>query len=53
MIPGQNDPLEKGMATHSSILGLENSMNRGAWRAIVHQKRDKTGQLTLPLVFQQ
>ena len=24
------------MATHSSILALENSMDRGAWWAIVH-----------------
>ena len=30
------DPLEKGMVTHSSILGLENSMDRGAWWARVH-----------------
>ena len=27
--------LEKEMATHSSILGLENPMDRGTWRAIV------------------
>ena len=27
---GQEDPLEKGMATHSC---LENSMDRGAWGA--------------------
>ena len=33
---GQEDPLEKGMATHSSILGLENSMDRGAQWATVH-----------------
>ena len=33
---GQEDPLEKGMATHSSVLALENSMDRGAWWAIVH-----------------
>ena len=33
---GQEDPLEKGMATHSSILGLENSMDRRAWWATVH-----------------
>ena len=32
----QEDPLEKEMATHSSISCLENSMDRGAWRAIVH-----------------
>ena len=25
---GWEDPLEKGMIAHSSILGLENSMNR-------------------------
>ena len=29
------DPLEKGMATHSFSC-LENSLNRGAWRATVH-----------------
>ena len=30
-------PLEEEMATHSSILAtLENSMERGVWRAIVH-----------------
>ena len=33
---GWKDPLGKGMATHSSILCLENSMDRGAWQAIVH-----------------
>ena len=27
----QEDPLEKGMATHSSISFLENSMDREAW----------------------
>ena len=32
---GQEDDLEKEMATHSSILGLENSMDRGAWWATV------------------
>ena len=29
---GQEDPLEKGMATHSSIL----AMDRGTWQAAVH-----------------
>ena len=33
---GQKDPLEKRMATHSSILAMENSMDKGAWRATVH-----------------
>ena len=27
---GQKDPLEKGMATHSSFFAMENSMRRGA-----------------------
>ena len=33
---GREDPLEKRMVTHSNILYWENSMDRGAWRAIVH-----------------
>ena len=28
---GREDPLEKDMATHSSILALENHMDLGAW----------------------
>ena len=30
------DPLEEGMATHSSILAWRNPMDRGAWQATVH-----------------
>ena len=37
---GQEDSLEEGMATHSSILGLENPVDRGAWRATVHGVAD-------------
>ena len=33
---GQEDPLEEGMATHSSILGWRIPMDRGAWQALVH-----------------
>ena len=33
---GWRDPLEKEMATHSSISCLENPMDRGAWWATVH-----------------
>ena len=29
--------LEKGMATHSSYSCLENPMDRGTWRATVHE----------------
>jgi len=31
------DPLEKGMATHSSILAWRICMDRGAYWAIVHR----------------
>ena len=41
---GQEDPLEEGMATHPSIFAFhvfprdkENSIDRGAWRAVVHR----------------
>ena len=33
---GQEDPLEKGMAIHSSILAWRIPMDRGAWQTIVH-----------------
>ena len=33
---GQEDPLNKDMATHSSNSCLENSIDRGAWQATVH-----------------
>ena len=33
---GQEDPLEEGMATHSSILAWRIPMDRGAWQATVH-----------------
>ena len=35
-IPGWEDPLETGMATHSRILAWRIPMDRGAWRAAVH-----------------
>ena len=42
------DLLEKGMATHCSILVWEISMDRGAWQATVHRvaELDMTEQLT-------
>ena len=33
---GWEDPLEKEMVTHSSILAWRIPMDRGAWQAIVH-----------------
>ena len=33
---GWEDPLEEGMATHSSVLSWGISMDRGAWRVTVH-----------------
>ena len=33
---GQKDPLEKEMATQSSILAWRIPMNGGAWQATVH-----------------
>ena len=33
---GWEDPLEEGMATHSSILAWRSTMDRGPWRATVH-----------------
>ena len=35
--PGQEDSLEKGLATHSSILAWRIPMDRGAWWATVHR----------------
>ena len=34
---GQEDLLEKGRATHSSILAMGNTKDRGAWLATVHE----------------
>ena len=33
---GWEDPLEEGMATHSSILAWRIPMDRGTWQATVH-----------------
>ena len=33
---GWEDPLEEGMATHSSILAWRIPMDKGAWRATVN-----------------
>ena len=36
---GQEDPLMKGMATHSSILAWRIPMDRGTWCATAHGLR--------------
>ena len=33
---GWENPMEEGMATHSSILAWRIPMDRGAWRVTVH-----------------
>jgi len=33
---GWEDPLEKHMATHSSILAWRSSVDKGIWQAVVH-----------------
>ena len=43
---GQEDLLEKEMETHSSILGMENLMDRGAWWAAVHGVAKSQAQLS-------
>ena len=40
------DPLEEGMATHSSILAWRIPMDRGAWRATVHGVAKRQTQLS-------
>ena len=47
----QKDALEKVMATHSSILGLENPMDRGAWWATVHGVAKRHDRVTNTLIF--
>ena len=37
LITGSEDPLEEGMATHSSILAWRIPMDRVAWGAIIHR----------------
>ena len=46
---GQEDPLEKDMVTHSSILAWKNPTDRGAWQATVYgvTESDMTEQLSL------
>ena len=49
----QEDALEEGMATHSSILAWRISMDRGAWLATVHgvAESDMTEQLSKASIY--
>ena len=40
---GWEDPLEKEMTAHSSILAQGNPMDRGAWRATVLGSHKESG----------
>ena len=48
-IPGLGDPLQKGTATHCSILGLENSMARILYSSWGLKESDTTERLSLSL----
>ena len=43
---GWEDPLKEGMATHSSILAWKIPMDKGAWRATIHQVAKNQTQLS-------
>ena len=43
---GWEDPLEEGIATHSSILAWRMPMDRGGWQAIVHGVTKSQAQLS-------
>ena len=43
---GREDPLEKEVATHSSILAWGIPMDRGAWQATVHRVAKSWAQLS-------
>ena len=43
---GWEDPLEEGMATHSSILAWRIPMDRGAWQTTVHEVTKSWTQLS-------
>ena len=48
----QEDPLEKGMATHSLQYSLlENTMDRGGWQVTVHRVAQSQTQLSNTFTF--
>ena len=52
-IPGWEDTLEEGMATHSTILTWRISMDRGVWVVTVHgvAKSDTTERLSTVYIY--
>ena len=52
-IPGWEDPLENGIATHSSTLDWRIPMDRGAWWATIHgiAESDTTERLSIAQPF--
>ena len=52
---GWEDPLEEGMATHSSILAWRIPMDRGAWQATARRvtESDTTEQLSMHAYIEQ
>ena len=43
---GREDPLEEGMAAHSSILAWRISTDRGTWQTADHKEWDTTEKLS-------
>ena len=43
---GWEDPLEEGMATHTSILAWRTPMDRGAWQVTIHGITESWTQLS-------
>ena len=50
LIPGGEDCLEKGMATHSSILAQRIPWTEASWSPWGHKELDMTEQITLSLL---
>ena len=44
---GQKDPLEEGMATHSSILAWSIATDRGAWWPTIHRVTKDTTEVSI------
>ena len=45
LIPGQEDTVEEGLATHSNVLAWRIPMDTGAWQATFHKVAKNQTQL--------